>query len=125
MPSRRQVRQITFVGFFIVPPLASCGGRRASQQARPGGGCNSIYHRVGYTSKYTDVRYKWRAALARRSRAVQLDEAVQAMLVSLGPRPEEAPEATLLCWCAWRRHCASFRAKSFERRRNPICKGEH
>ncbi len=44
--------------------------------------------------------------MAKRSLAVQLDEVVQAMLVSLRPRPEEAPD------------------QSFEQPSNPICKGE-
>ena len=34
--------------------------------------------------------------MAKRSLAMQFDEAVQAMLVSLRPRPEEAPDRELL-----------------------------
>jgi len=55
-------------------------------------------------------------AIAMRSVTVHLDDAVQAVLVSLRPRPEEAPEAIWLPWYAWRGHCASFRAKSFGQR---------
>jgi hypothetical protein len=38
--------------------------------------------------------------MAKRSIAVGLDDAGQAVLVSLRPRPEEAPEAIWLPWCA-------------------------
>jgi hypothetical protein len=51
--------------------------------------------------------------MVKRSLALQLDEAVQAMLVSLRPRPEEAPESNL---------AALVRVAQ---RYNPICKGEH
>jgi hypothetical protein len=57
-----------------------------------------------------------REAIAKRSVAVQLDDAVQAVLVSLRLRPEEAPEAIWPPWRAWRGHGANFRAKSFGQR---------
>ena len=54
--------------------------------------------------------------MAKCSVAMLLDDAVQAVLVSLRPRPEEAPEAIWLPWRACRGHCANFRAKSFGQR---------
>src|SRR5206468_4152278 len=38
---------------------------------------------------------RWRAAMPKRPLALQLDEVVQAMLVSLQPRPEKAPDRQL------------------------------
>jgi hypothetical protein len=75
-----------------------------------------MYHRVRYTSKQIDGWRPWKAAMAKCSVAMLLDDAVQAVLVSLRPRPEEAPEAIWLPWRAWRGHGANFRAKSFGQR---------
>jgi len=55
-------------------------------------------------------------AIAKRFVAAHLDDEVSAVLVSLRPRPEEAPEAIWLPWRAWSGHCANFRAKSFGQR---------
>jgi len=74
-----------------------------------------MYHRVRYTSKYIDGQC-YGIAIAKRSVAVQLDDAVPAVLVSLRLHPEEAPEAIRLRWCASSGHCTNFRAKSFGQR---------